>query len=110
MKKYRQIIFILIIGFALSVFCNSINPINAISINKIDPQLNSYLNGKLISPEGHPVIFLISKNRKHPIPNIDIFNSYKYKWSDVIEDSQKVEHTYELAKLVKVANDKKVYF
>lgn len=109
-KKYKQVMFILITGFVLNVFYNLTDSINAISINEADPYLSSYLDEKLISPEGHPVVFLISKNKKHPIPNIDVFNSYEYKWNDVVEISQKVEHAYELAELVKTTDDEKIYF
>ena len=60
MKKiYKQVMFILITGFVLNIFCNRTDSINAISINEVDPYLSSYLDEKLISPEGHPVVFLI---------------------------------------------------
>lgn len=106
MKKYKQIVFILIASFMLNVSCGFINFTDAISEN----ENNSYLDGKLISPKGHPVVYLISKNKKHQVPNIDIFNSYGYKWSDVIEVEQSVEHSYEVADLVKTADDEKVYY
>ncbi len=103
MRIYKQIVFILIIGFILSTSYIFVNLTNADS-------LNSYLDGKLISPKGHPVVFLITKNKKHRVPNIDIFNSYGYKWSDVLEVDQAIEHSYEVANLIKTASDEKVYY
>lgn len=53
---------------------------------------------------------MILKGTKRQIPNIEIFNSYGYKWSDVIEVDQSIEHGYNLTELVKKTSDKKVYY
>lgn len=66
--------------------------------------------GKLIRPSGYSNVFIISKGKKHYIPDIEIFNSYGYKWEDVIEVDQSVEHSYEPVNLIKTADSDKVFY
>ena len=66
--------------------------------------------GKLIRPIRHSNVFIISKGKKRQIPSIEIFDSYGYKWSDVIEIDQSVEHSYDLTILIKTADSEKVYY
>lgn len=65
---------------------------------------------KLIKTERNPAIYAIIENKKHPIPNKDIFISYGYKWKDVKTVSQEVIESYPNARLVKIPNNPTVYY
>ena len=67
-------------------------------------------DGTLIRPAGYANVFIIQKGKKHPIQNIEVFNSYGYKWEEVKVLDQSVEHAYSLALLIRLKDDPKVYF
>jgi hypothetical protein len=71
---------------------------------------NQLLDGTLIRPKGHSNVFVIQKGKKHSIQNIEIFNSYGYRWEDVKEVDQSIEQAYHISQLVKLKGDSKVYY
>lgn len=99
MKKTKVIVVLVMSIFISSAFYSPSNFTKAVSYE-----------GKLIRPKGYSNIFMISKGKKHYIPNIEIFNSYGYKWEDVIEVDQSVEHSYEPVNLIKTADSDKVFY
>ena len=75
-----------------------------------EKSLNQYPIVKLIRAYGDPkVYYLTSQGKKKWISNLKVFNSYKNKWSDVIEVLPTELNSYPDVNLIKSPKDGKIY-
>jgi len=75
-----------------------------------ETEVNQYARLKLVKLANDPkVYYLTEKGLKRHIPTIEVFNSYNYDWSDIVEVSSDVINSYENNSLIMMQGDYKVY-
>lgn len=66
-------------------------------------------DGALIRAKGESKIFVLFHGQKYWLRTAAIFNSYKFKWSDVKEVSPEKANAYPDVQTIKPTNDTKIY-
>jgi len=66
-------------------------------------------SGNLLRVEGDPKVYIVERGLKRHIPNPESFNSYSYKWEDVVEITTAHLAGYKDAALMRALDDFKVY-
>lgn len=69
----------------------------------------STVSGNLLRVEGDPKVYIVERGLKRHIPNPESFNSYSYKWEDIVEVSAVHLAGYKDAALMRALDDFKVY-
>lgn len=73
-------------------------------------ELDLYPDAKLIRAIGEPYVFIISSvGYKRHIPSESVFNSYGFKWSDIVEASLDLVKSYPDMVLAQLEGDYRVY-
>jgi len=69
----------------------------------------AYLVANLLRVKGDYKVYAVERGLKRHIPNPESFNSYNYKWEDIIEITEAQLAGYKDAVLVRALDDFKVY-
>lgn len=95
----------------LSGFDNSENKFRVISIEaSLSSNSHSLKDGDLIKTTGDNKVYVIKGSTKRWIPSAEIFNGYGHlKWENIIEVSESILNTYAESRLIKFAQDYRVY-
>ena len=70
---------------------------------------DGYPDANLVKVSGDSKVYVIAGGMKRHIPNADVFNDYKYKWTDILTVSAAERDAYPDATLVKTASSANVY-
>ena len=80
---------------------------NILTVSKAHAE--AYPIANLLRVKGDPKVYIVERGLKRHIPNPGIFNSYNYKWEDIVEISTAHLAGYKDAALMRALDDFKVY-
>lgn len=71
--------------------------------------LNSFANETLIRAGGEGKVYVTHNNKKRPLNNSEVFNSYNYSWEDVLVLTQSMMDSIPSVNLIRLKGTEEVY-